>query len=80
MRPCNVFFFFWVQYWRLAEFKIQFTAILNGDIDWVYEGREHFVGFVLGEDEDFGGGDGVKPALYPTPDSREEGGSTDNLW
>ena len=34
---------------------------------------------MMGEDEDFGGRDGVEPALDPTPDCWEEGGCAEDL-
>lgn len=35
---------------------------------------------MLGENEDFGGGDGVEPAFDPAPDCGEEDGGADYLF
>lgn len=57
---------------HLAPFKVEVSAVFLGDIVWVYvlrEGGEYVGGR---EDENFGHGDGVKPALDPAPDGGEE--------
>lgn len=59
--------------------KVELAAVLFGD---VFDGNEGFEGredFGRGEDEDLGDGDGVEPALDPTPDGSEETRSANDL-
>ena len=63
-----------------TAFEIEFATILLGyvlDIDELSKGWEDLM---MGENEDFGSRDGVKPLLYPAPYCREEGRRTEDLW
>ena len=74
-----MFIFLLIELRGISELKIEFAAVLGGDVDWVYEGRKACRGCGVGADEEFGGGDGVEPAFYPAPDCGEERGGTDYL-
>lgn len=68
-----------VEVWHVAPIPVQFAAVLLGEAGGVHERGKDGLGFVGREDEDFGSGSWVEPALDPAPDSGEESRCSDNL-
>ena len=64
---------------RLADGPVELATVLFGEVGRLDEGVERALHVGGGENEDFGGGDGIEPAFYPAPDGGEEGGSADDL-
>ncbi len=60
--------------------EFQLPTIFLGNILWVDKGFECLFHVMMGENEDLGGSDRIKPFLDPTPDCREEGRSTNDLF
>ena len=64
---------------HLAPLELKTSTVFLGDIVVVNVLREGSVNVRRGENEDFGDGDRVEPALDPAPDCGEEAWRTDNL-
>lgn len=64
---------------HVTKLEFQGTAVFLRNARRRHELLQSGLDFGLREDKDLGHSDGVKPALDPAPDGREEGGSTDDL-
>ena len=69
----------WLNVWQLSPFKVEAATILFRNVVVINVLREGGVDVLRGQDEDLGDGDGIKPALDPTPDGGKEARGTDNL-
>ncbi len=60
--------------------EFQLPTVLLGNILRVDERFESLFHVMMGENEDLGGSDRIKPFLDPTPDGWKEGRSTNDLF
>jgi hypothetical protein len=69
-----------IQHGHIPELEFELSAVFFGDVGWVDEGLEGFLGVGGGENEYFRGGDWVEPFFDPAPDCGEECWGADYLF